>query len=82
MQTEKGLKIKRMNQLKWCLEQLKFFESILFEEEFYCLYRYIYDTFLKMDGLGASEANEYFLKRMRKKDIIDTLKRCNIELEV
>lgn len=82
MQTENGLKRRRINHLRWCLEQLKFHESALPEERFENLYRNIYGTVSKMEELDAEEANECFLKQMRKKDIIDTLKRCNIELEV
>lgn len=82
MQTPNGLKTKRINHLKWCLEQLKFRENMLLEEEFENLYRYIYGAVSKMEEMDGMAANEYFLKQMRKKDIIETLKRCNIELDV
>lgn len=82
MQTPNGLKTKRINHLKWCLEQLKFRENMLLEEELENLYRYIYGTVSQMEEMDGMAANEYFLKQMRKKDIIETLKRCNIELDV
>lgn len=82
MQTENGLKIKRINHLNWCLEKLKFCEAKVPEEDIEYLYQYIFDTILAMESREASVANQLFLERLRKEEIAILLRSCNIELTV